>query len=236
MAQKKIITNVSGSDYEIIGKVLSNNEQYDVEAHFWLELTKSSTILDDVLNGNLIVSDGIRTLAARVGREHLATVQGVIFEHNDITLLPLVTENAPELIKISDASIGFRMEIGDEIYGQSRIDNYAGGVLQIQLHLCADNIIADRWAKFDISYILTDGLGNRNMNVIDNVRSLGPIEISTTPYQIMEKYIEIPENEVLGANYVFIGVKRVAATGKTEVTNSPIVLRYCKRYYKKLGT
>ena len=234
MSQKKIVINNTGGIYQIINRDVEHGSSYDVPPALWFEASNNIALHSLISSGDMIVNDGFVNLPITVALQHIKSIDGVFFEHADITLLPIATENAPELVKLSNASIGFKMDIGDEIYGQSRIDNYTGGPLQVQLHMCVDNSVGDRWCKFEVSYILTNGRDDRSMNQTDGALPLGPLEAPITPYRIFEGIIEIPEEEVGNASYIFIGIKRVAATGKTEVSNSPIALRYCKRYYKKL--
>lgn len=235
MTQTKIIKNVSGSQVQILNRDITDGAFYNVPPHMWSELAIDSNLHTLILSGDLVINDGNLDLQADVGLAHLQMVHGVVRNHSDITLLPAVTANAPEVCRLSAANIGFCMEIGNEIFGQSRINNYAGDDVEVQIHMAIDNATADRWVQFNVHYITTNGINDKAMNVVNATLSMGPVEVPTTPWRVFESVVNIPatafEN---GEKYIYIGIERVAAVGKTEPVNHPNVLRYCKRYWEML--
>lgn len=236
----KIIKNESGSDIDLVvgGFTVGAGEQIEVNEQNYSLLAIQDFIdeIEPYLNsGDIVINNGSEDLPADVAKQHLISIQGVVLEHNDVTLIPSAGENAPELVKISDSITASCMRIGDEIFGHTRMDNLAGGDVPIQLHMVIDNAVSDRWIQFEVSYFTTTGLDEKPANSIDGTVTMGPVEVPTTPYGVFEANVDIPASAWQnGENYLFIGVKRVAATGKTAPTNHPGVLRYCKRYFKKL--
>jgi len=235
MSQRKIIKNQSGSTQQILNRDVANGDQYEIPSGHWNDLSINSDIISKINSKDYVVNDGNVDLNSTVALAHIQNLHGVVKEHSDVTLLPFVSDNAPELYMISDASIGQRMMVGEQIFGQTRIDNLVDDNVKIQLHLSIDNNIADKWIQFELSYIKTTGDGDKNMNTPDGTVTFGPIEVPTTPYQIFKSTVSIPsEGFNSEEHYIFLGIKRVAAIGKTEPTNNPIVLRYCKIFYKNL--
>lgn len=236
----KILKNTTGSEITLSvngfsipagGQVNIVNQNYGL-----LAKDGSVTELTPLINsGDIVVNDGTNDLIADVALNHVSNVNGVIFDHSDITLLPAVTINAPEVVKLSDAVIGNCLEIDEEIFGQTRIDAWAGGGVNFQLHMCINNTDSDRWVQFDISYFTTNGINDKQVNTTPTVTTIGPVEVPTTAFRIFEVEATIPSSAFSnGEKYFFVGVKRVTPTGKTSPTNHPIVLRYCKQYYKKI--
>jgi hypothetical protein len=233
MIQQKIVRNESGSTIQILNREMADTESYDVPPHMWAELAFDSDLHSLVTSGDFVINDGNVDLIAPVGLAHIQNIQGVVRNHSDITLLPAVTENAPAIKRLSDASIGFYMEIDNEIYGQSRINNYAGDDVEVQLHMAIDNTTADRWIEFEVSYITTNGLNDKAMDVVNGVLQMGAIEVPTTAYRIFEAVVNIPASAFAnGEKYIYIGIKRVIAAGETAPTDHPVILRYCKRYWE----
>lgn len=226
---------MTGAPYQILNRNVESEDTYEVKQHLWLELANSLELHALLESGDLVMNDGSEDLAPKVGKSHAESINGVVRNHSDITLLPAVTANAPEVVKISNASIGFKLSEGDEIFGQSRINNYAGGDVEVQLHLAVDNDVADRWVQYEVHYIVTNGRNDKSMNSVNGVLQLGPTQVPTVPWRIFEGAATIPSSEFdNGEVYLFMGIQRVAAVGKTEPTNDPAILRYCKRYWEKL--
>lgn len=234
MSNKRIIKNVSGVTKQILNRDVPNNSEYDIPPHFWSEAAIDDEIKSLILSGDYILNNGTQDMPVDVAIYSITSLGGVVRNHSDITLLPAVTENAPEVCRISDASIAFCMNQGDEIFGQTRINNYAGGDVEVQLHMCIDNSIADRWIQFDVHYITTNGVDDKNMNSIDGTLEMLE-EVPTTPWRIFETVVTIPASAFAnGEKYIYIGIERVEAVGKTSPTNNPNILRYCKRYWEAL--
>lgn len=234
MTIKKIIKNLTGSTYQIINRDIANNSSYDIDQSFWLELSNDTSIHDLISAGTLVMNDGSIDLPESVGVAHAESITGVVKHHGDITLLSSIGENAPAVVKISNAVVGFEMEINDEIYGQSRVDNYAGGDVKIQIHMAINNTVADRWIQFEVSYWTTNGLNDKNADIVTDTLIMGPIEVPTTAYRIFETSVSVPSSAFSSnEKYIFIGIKRVVATGKTAPANNPTIFRYCKEYYEK---
>jgi len=73
------------------------------------------------------------------------------------------------------------------------------------------------------------------MNTVLDTLIMGPFEVPTAPWQVFEATVSVPASAMEnGEKYLFIGVKRVTATGKTAPTNHPNVLRYCKKYWERI--
>lgn len=232
---KKIIKNLTGSTLQILNRDVDNNQSYDIAPNFWLDLSTDENILALIDSGDLSVSNGSQFLDVVAGRAHVENPPGIVFEHSDIALLPAVGATAPELAKISDSVIGHVFAVNEEIFGQTRIDNLAGGSVSFELHMAIDNNVADRWIKFQLSYFTTIGHDDKAVNTVDGTLDIGPIEVPTTPFLAFEGHVSLPTSAFEnGEHYLFLGVKRIAATGKTAPTNNPIILRYCKRFYKRL--
>jgi len=237
----KTLKNVSGSDIEItrLGLVVPASEEISIAVQNHTLLASPLTI-DEITpfveSEDLVINDGTEDLPSDVGLAHISSVQGVVREHNDITLLPAIGEAAPEIAKISNAVVGHCLLVGEEIFGQTRIDNLAGGDVIFQMHLTINNTVADRWIQYEVSYFTTTGFDEKACNTPDGTVTIGPVEVPTTAFGVFEAQCVIPasawEN---GEKYMFLGVKRVTATGKTAPTNDPVTLRYCKEYFKKLG-
>lgn len=235
MAQKKIIKNQSGETRRIVNREVPDMGQLDVQPIFWLDMSIDTELQDYVSTGDYVINDGVNDLPIDLALAHLENQSGIVFEHNDITLLPAVGENAPEIAKISNSLVGHCLLVGEEIFGQTRIDNLAGGEVVFQMHLAINNTTADRWVKYELSYFTTSGHDEKPCNTPDGVVTIGPVEVPTTAFGVFEVHAAIPETAwENGERYMFVGVKRVTATGKTAPTNHPITLRYCKQYYKRL--
>jgi len=235
MSQKKIIQNVSGTTKQILNRDVANGDSYDVPPHLWSELAIDTEIHNAVTAEEYIINNEMVDLVAEVGLAHLQVIGGVVDNHSDITLLPAVTENAPAVIRISDAAIGFDMDIGTEIFGHSRINNYAGNGVNVQLHMAINNTEADRWIQFNVHYITTNGRTDKQMNSVNGTLQMGPVAVPTTAWRVFEEEVTIPSTAFdNGEVYIYIGVERVEAVGKTAPTNNPVVLRYCKKYWERL--
>lgn len=226
-----IILTVNGFTVPAMSDVTVVVQNYEL-----LASDNSISELTPLINsGDIIINNGSEDLPAQVGINHISSVQGVIYEHGDITLLPAVTVNAPEVMKISDAVIGNCLEVGEEIFGQTRVDLWAGGDVSFQLHCCINNTDLDKWVQFDVSYFTTNGINDKQANAIPSVLTTDAFEVPSTAYRVFEISVDIPSSAFAnGEKYLFVGVKRITATGKDAPTNHPVILRYCKQYYKKL--
>lgn len=234
MSHKRIIKNLSGVTKQILNRDVPHNSEYDVPPHFWSELAIETEIQSFLNSGDYVLNNGTEDMPSSVAIYSVTSLGGVVRNHSDITLLPAVTENAPEVCRISGASIGFCMSQGDEIFGQTRLNNYAGGDVEVQLHICIDNSTADRWIQFDVHYITTNGFNDKAMNSVNGTLEMLE-EVPTTPWRIFESVVTIPASAFAnGEKYIYIGIERVEATGKTAPTNHPNILRYCKRYWEAL--
>lgn len=233
MAQRKIITNDSGSTATYGGKTLADQESYELSKFEWVRWAADNNIHNAISSGDLLVGNGSENFDVELGLAHIQNPPGIIREHSDVTLLPGFGENAPEIVRISPALIGFCMRNADEIFGETRLNNYAGGDVQFQLHLAIDNSTADRWIQFDVHYWTTNGLDDKPANVESGTLQMGPVEVPTTPWLVFEEEVSIPASEFAnGEKYLFVSIERVTATGKTAPANHPTVLRYCKKFYR----
>lgn len=236
MAKKKIIRNESGDTYQIINRDIANGSSYDIEPNFWLEAANATTLHSSVLSEDLIVNDGTNDLPPTVGVAHLTNINGIERSHTDITLLPAAGEQAASFIEVGDLIAGHSMAIDEKIYGQSRVDNFAGGDIKVQLHCIIDNNVADRWIQFELKIRSTTGDLDKTLNTADTTIVIGPEEVPTTPFMPFEVTATVSstyfENN---EKYLLFQAKRVTATGKTAPINDPIIWRYCKIYYKVIN-
>lgn len=242
MATRKILKNTSGSDIDIsrTGLTIPAGEQIELVPQQFSLYSNPNTIdeITTVLNSEgLVVNDGNQDFPSDVGKAHLENVNGVIREHNDVTLLPGFGENAPELVRISDALIGFCMREGDEIFAETRLNNYAGNSVEFQIHIAIDNDVSDRWIQFEVNYWTTNGVDDKAANVLSGTLTMGPVEVPDTPWRVFESEVSIPASAFAnGEKYLYVGIKRVTAAGKTAPANHPTVLRYCKKFWKVEAT
>ena len=73
------------------------------------------------------------------------------------------------------------------------------------------------------------------MNSVNGTLQMGATEVPSTPWRVFEAIVTVPSSAFdNGEKYIYIGIKRVTAIGKTSPTNHPNILRYCKRYWEKL--
>ena len=229
----KSLRNVSGVTKQVLNVQLAHTETYTIPAGQFDKAADSLALRNMILAEEVIVNDGSDDLEPSVGIAHIEA--GVVFEHSDISLLMGVGSNAPSLVEVSPAVIGGSMEIGDVIYGQSRLDRIIGSTVGVQIHLAIDNSVADRWIQFELAFRTTNGFNDKAMNAVDDTLVMGPFLVPVVPFKIFPKTINIPtEWFANGEKYLFLSVKRVVATGKTAPANDPIILRYCKEFYKKL--
>lgn len=238
----KVVKNTTLSDIDLdyvgsrvptLGSITINSEEFSL----WADQENISEITPFINSGDLVVNDGNNDLDNNVGIAHLGNINGVIFEHGDISLYPSIGTMAPELLKITDSVVGHKMLVDEEIFAQTRIDNLAGGPVSFQIHACIDNTVIDRWIQFEISYTTTNGLNDVQMNTTPSIITMGPFEVPGTAFRIFELEVDIPESAFSNEKiYLFIGLKRKTAAGKTAPTNDPVILRYCKQYYKRLET
>lgn len=235
MSQIKIVKNRSGLERSILNRLVADNEDYNVQPIYYAKLAEDVEIAAYVTSGEYVINDGNTDLPIDVALVHIRNIQGVVFEHNDITLLPGIGVNAPEIITLSAAATGHKMMVGEKVFGQTRIDHLAGGDVVLQLHQAIDNTEPDRWIQYDVSYFTSSGSDLKPLNVPTGAVTMGPMEVPTVAFGMFESTVVIPGTAWANSeHYLFVGVERVEAVGKTAPTNDPVILRYCKRYYKRL--
>lgn len=228
----KIIRNESGGELTVGGVVLADSESYTIPQTQYTEWAFNPKIPNLIQSGDLVVNNGDTDLSAELGETHIK--YGIIFVHEDISLLPGVGENAPELSEIDSASVGFIMQIGDKIYGQTRIDGLVGDDVELQIHYTIDNDSTDKYVEFDVSYFTTNGR-NDSKNILTGAQTItmGPEEVEDSPWLVREIKVNIPSS-AFGNNetYLYFGIERKTPTSLDSPTNNPVILRYCKQYYK----
>lgn len=228
----KIIKNNTMSEKVWGGVVLAPDESYTIPKSSWVAWADNIVIEDAIINGDLIVNNGIDDLDIDLGLVHIKS--GLRFIHNDISLLPAVGEDAPSLVVVPNGvNIAQEMEINNCIFGQTRVDNIVGNFVEIQLHMAIDNNVSDRWIQFDVKYFTTNGVNDgKQINTPDGIVTMGPVLVPTIPYSVFQSVVQIPTEQFnSGENYLFFCAKRVVVTDKIAPANNPLVLRYCKRYY-----
>jgi hypothetical protein len=227
----KIVRNESGSTITLGGVVLNDGDSYTVPKTQYTEWSINSKIIDLIRANDLVVNDGNSDLPSNLAEEHI--IAGVVSIHEDIALLPGVGVDAPALTAIDSASTGFEMEIDDKIYGQTRIDGLVGDTVEIQIHYTIDNNTTDKYIEFDLTYFTTNG-SNDNKNIQNDTFTvvMGPEEVESTPWLVREISVDLPATAFQnGETYLYFGLVRKNPS-EDSPTNNPIILRYCKRYYK----
>ena len=219
-----------------LGKTLAAAEEYEVNRQSYSLISRQDT-LDElspyILSEDLIVNNGSVDLPFDVGINHIASSGGVEDRHEDITLLPGVGVNAPSFVEIDQLAAGHEMQINDLIYGQSRIDNYAGGNVTIQIHGIVDNDSLDRWIKFQLRIITTNGHGDKTLLTPDVTVTTDDYEVPDTPFLTFAINVDIERSYFQnGEKYLIFQIKRIDVSGKTSPTNNPVIWRYCKKYFR----
>lgn len=241
MAVQKIINNTTNSDIalEFVGRTVPALGSLTIptqEYALWAESESISEVSSLINSGDIVVSDGISNLAANVGIPHIQNIKGVFFNHEDVSLLPGAGVNAPALIPVNSTSVGFNMEIGDKIYGQTRVDGLVGDSVEFQIHYTINNSVANRHIQFELAYFTTNGVNDlKTINVADGIVTMGPQVVESTPWLVRQIVVDIPTSAFQsGENYLFLGITRKDPAPLASPTENPIVLRYCKRYYEVL--
>jgi len=234
----KILKNTTIADIEIfsLGRTVPASDQMIVELSDYIRLSSVDTIAElspAIMSGDIVINNGIFDLEPIVGISHISEISGVELSHTDITLLPGVGDFAASFVEIDEIAAGHQLDENEKIYGQTRIDNLAGGNVLVQLHCIIDNSNSDRWIQFELRFRTTTGDLDKTLNTADDTLVIGPVEVPTTPFLTFEINAIIPsvyfEND---EHYLIFQIKRVAAVGKTAPSNSPIIWRYCKAYFK----
>lgn len=234
----RILKNTTESDINlnVLGiTILANSEVELVRQWYSLAGNENSMIELSplILSEDIVVNDGKNDLPPAIGIAHIQ--YGVGFIHEDIGLLPIVGDSAPALVEICPAAIGYEMQVGNKIYGQTRIDRLVGDFVQIQLHMAINNDESDKWVQFEIKYFTTNGRNDSKQISQEDGTVLTELkEVPTLPYSVFESVANIP-SEVFQDDeiYLFFSVKRVTpAESKDSPENNVLALRYCKRYYQ----
>lgn len=228
----KIIKNNKGITDVWAGVTLAPSETYTLSTTQYSEWAANSKVISDVQSGDLVINDGNSDLSAELGELHIKS--GVVFVHEDVALLPGAGVDAPALVPINGSAVGFEMNIGDKVYGQTRVAGLVGDFVEFQVHYTIDNVDANKNIQFELSYFTTNGVNDsKAINIADGTVVIGPNVVENTPWLVREAVVEIPafvfQNEEV---YLFVGITRVDPTPLTSPTNNPVVLRYCKRYYR----
>lgn len=233
----KIVKNTTNSDITLssVGRILFANSDYVIpplEYGLWAEQDSLDEISPIISSGDIIIGDVGENFPANIALSHLSN--NIVFVHDDIGLLPGAGENAPSLISVGSSAVGFSLDIGDKIYGQTRIDRLLGSFVEFQIHYTIDNADADRYVQFEFSYFTSNGSSDfKTINIPDGTITVGPHLVSSSPFLMRQVVVNIPTTSFnSGENYLFVGVTRVSPTSGSSPTNNPIVLRYCKRYYR----
>lgn len=228
----KIVKNNKASTDVWSGVTIQPTETYTIPATQYSEWAVNPKVTADIQSGDLVVNDGNSDLSAKLGELHIKS--GVVFVHEDVSLLPGAGIDAPELVPVNGSAIGFNMEIGDKIFGQTRIDGLVGDFVEIQVHYTIDNSDANKNIQFDLEYFTTDGRSDsKTIDSADGTVQLGPQVVEDTPWLVREAVVEIPSTFFQNdETYLYFGITRVDPTPLDSPTNNPLVLRYCKRYYK----
>jgi hypothetical protein len=234
---QKILKNTTASDIElqVIGITVAANSSSTIHSTDFAILASEDSIneLTSLINsGDIVVNDGNNDLTSEVGIAHVET--GVAFKHEDIHLSPILGENPAEIVVVNSCIPGYKMEVGDIIYGQTRIDRLVGDKVEFQIHMAVDNTTADRWVQFEVKYFTSNGRDDlKQIDTIDGTVNSEQKEIPTTAYAMFETVVDIPSTAFNSdENYLFVCVERITPAGKTSPTENPIILRYCKRYYE----
>lgn len=231
----KIVRNTTLTNILTGGVILEPGIDYTIPPQEYSQWSANTTAHNLITSGDIVVNNGSQDLSAEVGLVHIQN--GVAFKHDDVALLPIVGEDAATLVSICPAAIGYQLDIGDKVYGQTRIDRLVGKAVQFQIHMTIDNSESDKWVQFEISYFTTNGRDDlKQINSIDGTVNTIVKEVPSTPYLVFEAVVDIPttafDND---ETYLFLGIKRISPVGKTSPTNSPIILRYCKRYFQEFA-
>lgn len=228
----KIIRNNKTSTDVWGGVTLAPSESYTLSTTQYSEWAANPKVIADIQSGDLIVNNGNSDLNAKLGELHIKS--GVVFAHEDVALLPGAGTNAPALVPVNSSAVGFDMEIGDKIYGQTRIDGLVGDFVEFQIHYTINNSDLNRNIQFDLTYFTTNGRSDlKTINISDGTVTIGPDVVENTPWLVREVVVNIPATAFQkGETYLFVGITRVDPTPLASPTENPIVLRYCKRYYK----
>lgn len=229
----KTVRNESGSTLTVGGVTLLNGESYTLPKTQYTEWSINPNLESLIQSGDLVVSNSEGDLGVELGKLHMTS--GIVFNHEDIFLPPAIGINAPELVSIDGASVGFCMEIGNVIYGQTKVDGLVGDIFELQVHYTIDNSILDRHIEFEVSYFTTNGVSDyKNINTGSSTVTLGPVEVEDSPWVVRQAVVNLPTSAFTAdETYLFFGIKRVTPSGGlTSPANDPVVLRYCKRYYR----
>lgn len=232
----KIIKNRSGSTKTILNKVVSNGDQIDAQSIYFNQLPNNQEILNLISSGDYIVNDGLSDLGIEEALAHVKV--GTKLVQTWIGLLAGVGENAPEIVEVSSAAVGFKMEVGDKLFSNDKYESLVGNRIEFSIYAIVDNSITNRWVSFDINLKTININGGDNGNTIDQTFQFGPFEVPTTPNEVFVMSGSIPSGIVTSDNsIIMLGVERTDTTqyNKTQPINDPIVLFISKTYRKSLG-
>lgn len=233
MTNSKIIKNISGSQIQILNRLVDNNDQYNVPQNLWLELAENTIIQTLVSSGDFIVNNGEKDLSVQAGLLHLR--DELLSVHEPVQYISIIGENAPAAVYLGGAAYGYSLNIGEEIYTFNHLDNLINSEpITIQLHLAIDNTEADKWIQFEYTILTTTGIADKQMNTVDAIINTDQKEIPIVSNLIFDLKKELPsiyfENE---EDNLFIKIKRINPFGKSSPTNNPAIIRIDKIYNKR---
>ena len=233
----KILKNNTNEDVIIsdIGQIIKPLESFTIIPEEYNKYANSQDVFDLIDNETLTVNNGERDMSPFVGKEHLSF--GVLWVHQDMTIIPGVGEEAPELVSVSNIGVGYSLAEGISIFAQTRIDNIIGDKLELEGHLYVDSEEIDKAVYARLTYHITDGKTSAKLFTdTHSVVTLGPVIINPILNAPFTMHFDINSNE-FSNNERYLLMKLdipPMPSGYTRRTNPIILWRVCKEHWKRV--
>lgn len=229
-----IVKNETMIDKNWGGIDIPASNSYTLQEVDKIRFLSDTTFLTDLNSEDAVVNNGVEDLNPEQG---LLLLEGNIREaHEPMQFSPAVGVLAPAIVQIgSGPAHGYEFEIDDQMFSLTHFDGLLLNGIYIQLHLCIDNAVTDRWIQFEFTILTTTGIEDRPLDEIDAVINTAQVEVPTNPFLIFDIKTQIPQSWFEnGKDNLFIKIKRITAVGKTAPTNDPIVVRIDKIYKQRM--
>jgi hypothetical protein len=232
----KILKNSTSNEIFIsdIGTTILANDLIIIDPTQYSALSASTQVIPYIQSGDIIVNNGEYDLPPEVGIIHVDG--GVRKITQEVAMMPGIGFNAPAIVELSEAVIAMSMDIGDHFYAHFKMSNLVGNSVTFRWHGTAANSVDDVWAQVNMYFLTSTGNYDKDLTQYDNMISIGPFEL-LPPIPNIIGFIEseIPSSYFSNKeDLIFIGVKRVATTEKTNWTGPLYTVKHCVEYWQKV--
>lgn len=233
MITKRIIKNLSGVQKQILNRDVADGEYYDIPPHLWLELMDNTEVLSLISSGDYVVNDGYIDLSPDAGILHIQWRMDII--HEPVQFSNIIGDNVPRIVMLNSATYGLSFDIENELYLFSHLDNpIASEDISIQLHLALDNTLADRWVQFEITFLSTTGILDKQLNTHDAIITTSKVEVPTDTFRVFDIKTKLTSQYFQnGEDNIFLKIKRINILDKTSPINNPILVRVDQIYRRE---